>query len=77
MADWEDPERGLIIGSIVFLIILIATVFVLSIIFRKGMCCYANNFAIILICMAYIMYACTYLCQMYPLVRPEKAIETK
>lgn len=67
----DQPGKGFFIGTMVFLAILVVCIIIVSIVFRKGHCCYANNFAIILICMAYIMWACTYLCQMYPLVEPE------
>lgn len=67
----EQPGKGFFIGSMAFLGVLVLAIIILSIVFRKGHCCYANNFGIILIVMAYIMWACTYLCQMYPLVEPE------
>jgi phosphoglycerol transferase MdoB-like AlkP superfamily enzyme len=71
---WPDPPfRGLVIGSLVFLLIMVFAVVVVSIVFRNGQTCYANNFAIILIVMSYIMWACTYMCQMFPLVQPEYA----
>ena len=67
----EQPEKGLLIGTLVFAIIIVVAVIIVSIAFRKGQSCYANNFTVILIVMAYIMWACTYMCQMYPLVNPE------
>ena len=67
----EQPLKGLAVGSFVFLCILVGVLLIVTIIFRKGQTCYANNFAAILIVMAYIMWACTYMCQMYPLVNPE------
>ena len=70
----EQPEKGLLIGTLVYLGIALAAVLILTIVFRKGQVCYANTFALILIAMAYIMWMCTYMCQMYPLVFPEKTI---
>jgi hypothetical protein len=65
------PFDGLATGSIVFLALLIAAVLVVTVVFWKGQTCYAVNFTAILVVMAYIMWACTYMCQMYPLVTPE------
>jgi hypothetical protein len=71
---WPDPPfDGLAIGSLVFLCLIIVAIAIVSVIFRKGQTCYANNFVVILIVMAYIMWACTYMCQMFPLVQPEYA----
>jgi hypothetical protein len=67
----EPPFTGLAYGSLVFLIILIAGVVGVGFIFRRGQTCYSINFTAILIVMAYIMWACTYMCQMFPLVVPE------
>ena len=73
----EQPLKGLAIGSLIFLVILVVVVIILAIAFRKGQTCYAINFATILIIMAYIMWACTYMCQMYPLVVPEYASDSE
>ena len=70
----NQPELGLLTGTIVYLVIAFVAVIILSIVFRKGQTCYANTFALILIIMGYIMWMCTYMCQMYPLVTPEKTI---
>lgn len=67
----NPPFTGLAYGSLVFLILLIIGVSLVGFIFRKGQTCYSINFTAILIVMAYIMWACTYMCQMFPLVRPE------
>lgn len=67
----EQPYLGFLIGSMVYLGILVVVLIITSIVFRKGQTCYANNFAAILIVMAYIMWACVYMCQMFPLVAPE------
>ena len=67
----EPPLEGLAIGSIVFLGVALLGALIVAIVFRKGQTCYAVNFTVILIVMAYIMWACTYMAQMYPLVYPE------
>jgi hypothetical protein len=67
----SQPELGLLVGSLVFLGILVVAGIVVAIIFRSGQTCYAVNFTTILIVMSFIMWACTYMHQMYPLVRPE------
>ena len=71
----EAPFTGLLIGSMVYLAILIIVDIILAIVFRKGQTGYAINFASVLIVMAYIMWACVYMCQMFPLVVPEKGAE--
>ena len=71
----EPPLEGLAIGSIVFLVIAILGAIIVTVVFRKGQTCYAVNFTVILIVMAYIMWACTYMAQMYPLVNPEYSEE--
>ena len=71
----EAPFTGLLIGSMVYLAILIIVDIILGIVFRKGQTCYAINFASVLIVMAYIMWACVYMCQMFPLVEPEVSNE--
>jgi flagellar motor component MotA len=67
----EPPFTGLAVGSAVFLGLLVLGIIVVGFIFRNGQTCYSINFTAILIVMAYIMWACTYMCQMYPLVVPE------
>ena len=67
----EQPISGLITGSLIFIIILLLAIIIVTIVFRKGQTCYANTFTAILIVMAYIMWACVYMAQMYPLVSPE------
>lgn len=67
----EQPFRGLVIGSLVFLDILVVLIIIVGIACAKRQTCYAINFTSILVVMAYIMWACTYMCQMYPLVSPE------
>lgn len=71
----EQPLKGLLDGTMIFGIVLVVAVILVTIIFRKGQTCYANNFTVILIVMAYIMWACTYMCQMFPLIVPEYAGE--
>jgi UDP-N-acetylmuramyl pentapeptide phosphotransferase/UDP-N-acetylglucosamine-1-phosphate transferase len=71
LTNLEDPYDGLASGSIVFLIVLICAVAVVAVAFRSKQTCYAVNFTAILIVMAFIMWACTYMCQMFPLVKPE------
>jgi len=71
----DQPIKGLITGSMVFLAILVFAVLVVSIAFRKGQTCYSVNFTAILIVMAYIMWACVYMCQMFPLILPELSKE--
>ncbi|EAY05937.1 hypothetical protein TVAG_087150 [Trichomonas vaginalis G3] len=66
------PYNGLLYGSIVFIILIVLTAIILGIVFRKGQTCYAINFATILYVMAWIMWICVYLCQMFPLIVPQK-----
>lgn len=73
----EQPFKGLLIGSLVFLAVLIVVDVIVGFANRKGQTCYAINFASILIVMAYIMWACVYMCQMFPLVAPETTVSTK
>lgn len=63
----------MLIGSMVFLALIVVTAIILGIVFRKGQTCYAINFATILYVMAWIMWICVYMCQMFPLVVPEKS----
>ena len=67
----EEPVSGFVKGSLVFLIVLVVACIVATALFWKKQTCYANLFITILIVMAYIMWACTYLSQMYPLIKPE------
>jgi hypothetical protein len=73
LTNLSDPYNGLASGSIVFLIIFISVVTVVAVIFRNKQTCHGSNFTAILIVMAFIMWACTYMCQMFPLVHPEYA----
>ncbi|KAH0791008.1 V-type proton ATPase subunit e1 [Histomonas meleagridis] len=67
----EPPLNGLLIGTLVFIGVAFLGAAIVAIAFRKGQTCYAVNFTVILIVMAFIMWACTYMAQMYPLVYPE------
>jgi FtsH-binding integral membrane protein len=71
LTNLNDPYNGLASGSIVFLIILIIAVTVVAVVFRNKQTCYAINFTAILIVMAFIMWDCTYMCHMFPLVHPK------
>ena len=67
----EPPLDGLALGSLIFLCILVGLIILVGAVCAKRQTCYAINFTAILVVMAYIMWACTYMCQMYPLVYPE------
>lgn len=67
----EEPLRGLAMGSAAFLGVLVVAMIVTALICRKGQTCYAVNFVSILTVMGYIMWACVYMAQMYPLIKPE------
>lgn len=66
----EQPLKGLAVGTAVFACILVVAMVLAGIIFIKGQTCYAINFVAILVVMSYIMWACVYMAQMFPLVDP-------
>lgn len=75
--EWlpEPPLRGLALGSLIFLGVLVVLIIIVGACCAKRQTCYAINFTAILVVMAYIMWACTYMCQMYPLVFPQYGAE--
>ena len=73
----DEPLKGLAMGSITFVVVLFVSVLVVGLITRflckDGQTCYSINFVAILVVMGYIMWACVYMAQMYPLIQPEYA----
>lgn len=63
--------EGLLYGTAVFAGLLVLLAIIVGIAFRKGKSCYAITFSSTLVVMSYILWACTYMCQMYPLIVPQ------
>jgi hypothetical protein len=70
LTNLEDRYSGLASGSTMFLIVLICAIAVATA-FRTKQTCYAVNFTAIVVVMAFVMWVCTYMRQMFPLVKPE------
>lgn len=69
----KQPFKGLLLGSIIYLAIAVICAIVFGLAFRRsGKGCYAVNFSTILIFMAYVLWACTYMSQMFPEFAPTK-----